>query len=102
MHTKKLYQKVCSLIPGYTLHAMVIWRMNPLTPAWFQLCKNEHLTVLDFIKAQLPNAEFAFLSACHSAAGDIHGTPDESIHLTAALQFCRFKRRSLCLATYSM
>jgi CHAT domain-containing protein len=43
------------------------------------------------VKAQLPNAEFAFLSACHSAAGDIHGTPDESIHLASALQFCGFR-----------
>jgi tetratricopeptide (TPR) repeat protein/CHAT domain-containing protein len=59
--------------------------------SWFQLHNSEHLTVLDLAKAQLPNAEFAFLSACHSAAGDIHGTPDESIHLAAALQFCGFK-----------
>lgn len=59
--------------------------------SWFQLDKGEHLTVLDLTKAQLPNAEFAFLSACHSAAGNIYGTPDESIHLAGALQFCGFK-----------
>jgi CHAT domain-containing protein len=39
----------------------------------------------------LPNAEFAFLSACHSAAGDDVGTPDEAIHLAAALQFSGFR-----------
>lgn len=59
--------------------------------SWFQLHKGEHLTVIDLAKAQLPNAEFAFLSACHSAAGNIYSTPDESIHLAAALQFCGFR-----------
>lgn len=43
-----------------------------------------HLTLLELIRARLPNAEFAFLSACHSAAGDAL-TPDETIHLSAAL-----------------
>ncbi|KAF9463759.1 CHAT domain-containing protein [Collybia nuda] len=59
--------------------------------SWFQLYNGEHLTVLDLAKAQIPDAEFAFLSACHSAAGSIYGTPDESIHLAAALQFCGFR-----------
>jgi CHAT domain-containing protein len=31
------------------------------------------------------------LSACHSAAIDIDNTPDEAIHLAAALQFCGFR-----------
>lgn len=57
----------------------------------FQLHNKEHLTVLDLTQAQLPNAEFAFLSACHSAAGGTHGTPDEAIHLAAGLQFSGFK-----------
>jgi len=57
----------------------------------FQLHDNKHLTLLDLIRARLPNAEFAFLSACHSAAGDILGTPDEVIHLAAALQFSGFR-----------
>jgi CHAT domain-containing protein len=47
--------------------------------------------LLDLIGARLPDAEFAFLSACHSAAGDTVGTPDEVIHLGAALQFCGFR-----------
>jgi CHAT domain-containing protein len=59
--------------------------------SWFKLHNGEHLTVLDIAKAQLSNAEFAFLSACHAAAGDIHRNPDESIHLAAALQFSGFK-----------
>ncbi|KAF9456412.1 TPR-like protein [Collybia nuda] len=59
--------------------------------SWFQLYNKEHLTVLDLAMAKLPNAEFAFLSACHSAAGNIHGTPDESIHLAGAMQFSGFR-----------
>ena len=51
---------------------------------------NGGLTLLDLIQAKLPNAELAFLSACHSAEGDLI-TPDETIHLAAALQFCGFR-----------
>jgi CHAT domain-containing protein len=49
-----------------------------------------HLTLLDLIPVRLTNVEFAFLAACHSAAGD-SSTPDETIHLAAALQFCGFQ-----------
>ena len=58
--------------------------------ASFQLHDENHLTLLDLIQARLPNAEFAFLASCHSAAGDLN-TPDEIIHLAAALQFCGFR-----------
>jgi len=58
--------------------------------ASFQLHGGSRLTLLDLIQARLPNAELAFLSACHSAAGDLT-TPDETIHLAAALQFCGFR-----------
>jgi CHAT domain-containing protein len=57
----------------------------------FEHHNKEHLTLIDIIKAQLPNAEFAFLSACHTAAGDRHDTPDEVVHLAAALQVCGFR-----------
>jgi tetratricopeptide (TPR) repeat protein len=57
----------------------------------FQLHNHSHLALVDLIRAQLPDAELAFLSACHSAAGDMVGTPDEVIHLAAALQFCGFR-----------
>jgi len=43
------------------------------------------------IQVRLPDAELAFVSACHGAAVDIEGTPDEVIHLSAALQFCGFR-----------
>jgi len=58
--------------------------------ASFQLHGGSRLTLLDLIQARLPNAELAFLSACHSAARDLT-TPDETIHLAAALQFCGFR-----------
>jgi CHAT domain-containing protein len=57
----------------------------------FQLYCNERLTLGDLIKTRLSNAEFAFLSACHTAAIDAGNTPDEVIHLAAALQFCGFR-----------
>ncbi|KDR67694.1 hypothetical protein GALMADRAFT_257969 [Galerina marginata CBS 339.88] len=57
--------------------------------ASFQL-HGGHLTLLVLMHARLPNAELAFLSACHSVASDLL-TPNETIHLAAALQFCGFR-----------
>ncbi|KAG2142408.1 CHAT domain-containing protein [Suillus clintonianus] len=48
------------------------------------------LTLLDIMENNSPQAEFAFLSACHTAVGD-EETPDEAIHLAAGLQFSGFK-----------
>jgi tetratricopeptide (TPR) repeat protein len=58
--------------------------------ASFKLHGSSSLTLLELIQAKLPNAELAFLSACHSAEGSLK-TPDEPIHLAAALQFCGFR-----------
>ncbi|KAG2094850.1 CHAT domain-containing protein [Suillus discolor] len=52
--------------------------------------RDEDLTLLDIMEIDIPNAEFAFLSACHTAVGD-EETPDEVIHLAAGLQFSGFK-----------
>ncbi|KAG1744322.1 CHAT domain-containing protein [Suillus occidentalis] len=52
--------------------------------------RDEHLTLLDIMERDIPHAEFAFLSACHTAVGD-KKTPDEVIHLAAGLQFSGFK-----------
>ncbi|KAG2103435.1 uncharacterized protein F5147DRAFT_705938 [Suillus discolor] len=38
----------------------------------------------------IPHAEFAFLSACHTAIGD-EETPDEVVHLAGGLQFSGLK-----------
>ncbi|KIJ61220.1 hypothetical protein HYDPIDRAFT_31523 [Hydnomerulius pinastri MD-312] len=52
--------------------------------------KNGPLTLLRIIQTKLGNPEFAFLSACHTAVVD-KSTPDEVIHLGAAMQFAGFK-----------
>jgi CHAT domain-containing protein len=52
--------------------------------------RDTHLTLLDIMDKDIPHAEFAFLSACHTAVGD-EETPDEVIHLAAGLQFSGFK-----------
>ncbi|KAG2135394.1 CHAT domain-containing protein [Suillus bovinus] len=52
--------------------------------------RDEDLTLLDIMERDIPYAEFAFLSACHTAVGD-EKTPDEVIHLAAGLQFSGFK-----------
>ncbi|KAG2114091.1 CHAT domain-containing protein [Suillus cothurnatus] len=52
--------------------------------------RDQHLTLLDIMEKDIPHAEFAFLSACHTAVGD-EETPDEVIHLAAGLQFSGFK-----------
>ncbi|KAG1897197.1 CHAT domain-containing protein [Suillus fuscotomentosus] len=52
--------------------------------------RDENLTLLDIMERDIPHAEFAFLSACHTAVGD-EETPDEVIHLAAGLQFSGFK-----------
>ncbi|KAG0691638.1 CHAT domain-containing protein [Suillus ampliporus] len=52
--------------------------------------RDKPLTLLDIMENNSPQAEFAFLSACHTAVGD-EKTPDEVIHLAAGLQFSGFK-----------
>ncbi|KAG1763140.1 CHAT domain-containing protein [Suillus occidentalis] len=52
--------------------------------------RDKPLTLLDIMDNNSPHAEFAFLSACHTAVGD-EETPDEAIHLAAGLQFSGFK-----------
>ncbi|KAG0697368.1 CHAT domain-containing protein [Suillus ampliporus] len=48
------------------------------------------LMIKDIVRSHWQNPEFAFLSACHTTVGD-EKTPDESIHLAAAMQFSRFR-----------
>ncbi|KAG0693350.1 CHAT domain-containing protein [Suillus ampliporus] len=48
------------------------------------------LTIKDIIRSHLQNPEFAFLSACHTTVGD-KSSPDEAIHLAAAMQFSGFR-----------
>ncbi|KAI0252441.1 TPR-like protein [Lactifluus subvellereus] len=57
----------------------------------FLLQHNTHLTLLRIAKSHLPTAELAFLAACHTAELTDDGTPDEVLHLTAAMQFSGFR-----------
>ncbi|OCB87685.1 hypothetical protein A7U60_g5211 [Sanghuangporus baumii] len=49
------------------------------------------LTLLDIARANLPNAEFAVLLACHTAEQGPKYALDEALHLAAAMQFCGFR-----------
>ncbi|KAI0251961.1 TPR-like protein [Lactifluus subvellereus] len=57
----------------------------------FLLQHNTHLTLLRIAKSHVPTAELAFLAACHTAELTEDGTPDEVLHLTAAMQFSGFR-----------
>src|SRR5487761_1109796 len=59
--------------------------------ASFKLHKGKRLFLLDIVRSQLPNAEFAFLSACHTAELTEESIADEVLHLAAAMQFCGFR-----------
>jgi CHAT domain-containing protein len=48
------------------------------------------LSVDALMKLDLPNAVFAFLSACETAKGD-RSQPDQVVHLAASLLFCGFR-----------
>jgi CHAT domain-containing protein len=50
---------------------------------------NDHLELSQIASKRLTNGQFAFLSACHTAAG-LQGLPGEAMHLAGALQFAGF------------
>ena len=49
-----------------------------------------HFTIQRIIGCNLKNPEFAYLSACHTTVGD-EESPDEVIHLAAAMQFLGYR-----------
>jgi CHAT domain-containing protein len=59
--------------------------------AGFELYGNARLTLLEIVRAHLPTAEFAFLSACHTAEVTEGSMMDEGLHLAAAVQYCGFR-----------
>jgi CHAT domain-containing protein len=59
--------------------------------AGFELYGDARLTLLDIVRAHLPAAEFAFLSACHTAEMTEGSIMDEGLHLAAAVQYCGFR-----------
>jgi CHAT domain-containing protein len=59
--------------------------------ASFKLHRGKRLRLLDIVRSQLPDAMFAFLSACHTAELTDESIADEVLHLAAAMQFCGFR-----------
>ncbi|KAH9014462.1 CHAT domain-containing protein [Lactarius hengduanensis] len=59
--------------------------------AGFELYGDKRLTLLDIVRPDLPTAEFAFLSACHTAEVTEGSVIDEGLHLAAAVQYCGFR-----------
>ncbi|KAH9966303.1 CHAT domain-containing protein [Russula compacta] len=59
--------------------------------AFFKLHKDTRLTLLDIIRSRLPTAEFAFLSACHTAEIMEESIADEGLHLAAGVQYSGFR-----------
>ncbi|KAI9433438.1 CHAT domain-containing protein [Lactarius psammicola] len=59
--------------------------------AGFELYGCERLTLLEIVRSHLPTAEFAFLSACHTAEITEGSVVDEGLHLAAAVQYCGFR-----------
>ena len=59
--------------------------------AGFELHGDKRLTLLEIVRADLPTAEFAFLSACHTAEVTEGSIIDEGLHLAAAVQYCGFR-----------
>ena len=59
--------------------------------AGFELYGDERLTLLEIVRSHIPTAEFAFLSACHTAEVTRGSIVDEVLHLAAAVQYCGFR-----------
>ncbi|KAH9980705.1 CHAT domain-containing protein [Russula compacta] len=59
--------------------------------AFFKLYGGAQLTLLDIVRSRLPTAEFAFLSACHTAEITEDSIADEGLHLAAAVQYSGFR-----------
>jgi CHAT domain-containing protein len=57
----------------------------------FKLFRNQRMSLIDIVRSQLPNAEFAFLAACHTAELTDESPADEALHLAAAVQYCGFR-----------
>ena len=63
---------------------------NPFDSS-FKLHRGKRLSLHDMVRPQLPNAEFAFLAACHTAELTDDSPVDEVLHLAAAMQHCGFR-----------
>ena len=86
-----------TVIDGFRHHQFVHFAchgtLEPGKPfeAGFELYGGERLTLLEIVRSHLPTAEFAFLSACHTAEVTKGSIIDEGLHLAAAVQYCGFR-----------
>ncbi|KAF8258271.1 CHAT domain-containing protein [Lactarius quietus] len=86
-----------TVIEGFQHHRFVHFAchgtLEPRKPfeAGFELYEDERLTLLEIVRAHLTTAEFAFLSACHTAEVTEGSLMDEALHLAAAVQHCGFR-----------
>jgi len=86
-----------TVIDGFHRHGFVHFachgRLEAGKPfeSGFELHKDARLTLLEIVRAHLPSAEFAFLSACHTAEVTEGSVIDEGLHLAAAVQYCGFR-----------
>ncbi|KAH9057681.1 CHAT domain-containing protein [Lactarius vividus] len=86
-----------TVIDGFRHHPFVHFachgRLEAGKPfeAGFELHGGERLTLLEIVRSDLPTAEFAFLSACHTAEVTEGSIVDEGLHLAAAVQYCGFR-----------
>ncbi|KAH9057680.1 CHAT domain-containing protein [Lactarius vividus] len=86
-----------TVIDGFRRHPFVHFVCHGMLEAGkpfeagFELHRGERLTLLEIVRSDLPTAEFAFLSACHTAEVTEGSIVDEGLHLAAAVQYCGFR-----------
>ena len=89
--------KPAAVLDGFKHHRFVHFachgtlEANKPFSAGFELHGEERLTLLKIVRADLPTAEFAFLSACHTAEVTEGSIIDEGLHLAAAVQYSGFR-----------
>ncbi|KAK0478862.1 CHAT domain-containing protein [Armillaria novae-zelandiae] len=84
---------VRDVLPSYSwVHFACHGHLNDRNPfmSGFKLWDNKVLTLSSMVRATPQDPQFAFLSAC-STAISADGTPDESLHLSAAMQFLGYR-----------
>jgi CHAT domain-containing protein len=92
--TKAIHTAMLSCLCNHQFVHIVshgILKPGKLFEASFKLHKGKRLQLLNIIQTQLPDAEFAFLSACYTVELTDQSISDQVLHLAAAMQFCRFQ-----------
>ena len=89
--------KPTAVIDGFHHHGFVHFACHGTLEAGkpfeagFELYGGARLTLLEIVRSHIPTAEFAFLSACHTAEVTEGSIMDEGLHLVAAVQYCGFR-----------